>query len=127
MTESSDFLGKLPTVPDKKTESRGECEKKPAEKAVYAKKVQSRSSGFWLFLFFVYLFCSVVGTIAFFIDHFDKHNAWQIVATYFSAFFFLKRLLLKLVLNFFCWQRQERFSHGENRRNWQGTDGAPVV
>ena len=30
-----------------------------------------------------------------------------------------KKLLLRLVLNFFCWQRQERFSHGENRRNWQ--------
>lgn len=38
-----------------------------------------------------------------------------------------KKLLLDEVLNFFCWQRQERFSHGENRRNWQGTDGAPVV
>lgn len=102
MTESSDFLGKLPTVPDKKTESRGECEKKPAKKAVYAKKVQSRSSGFWLFLFFVCLFCSVVGTIAFFIDHFDKHNAWQIVATYFIAFFFLKRYLRPCVNTVFC-------------------------
>ena len=29
------------------------------------------------------------------------------------------------MLNFFCWQRQKRFSHGENRRNGQGTDGAP--
>lgn len=102
MTESSDFLGKLPTVPDKKTESRGECEKKPAKKAVYAKKVQSRSSGFWLFLFFIYLFYSVVGTIAFFIDHFDKHNAWQIVATYFIAFFFLKRYLRPCVNTVFC-------------------------
>lgn len=102
MTESSDFLGKLPTVPDKKTESRGKCEKKPAKKAVYAKKVQSRSSGFWLFLFFVCLFCSVVGTIAFFIDHFDKHNAWQIVATYFIAFFFLKRYLRPCVNTVFC-------------------------
>lgn len=39
----------------------------------------------------------------------------------------LKELLLRLVLNFFCWQRQKRFSHGENRKNLQGTDGAPVV
>ncbi len=107
MTESSDFLGKLPTVPDKKTESRGECEKKPAKKAVYAKKVQSRSSGFWLFLFFVCLFCSVVGTIAFFIDHFDKHNAWQIVATYFIAFFFLKRYLRPCVNTVFCSKDEE--------------------
>ena len=102
MTESSDFLGKLPTVPDKKTESRGECEKKPAKKAVYAKKVQSRSSGFWLFLFFIYLFYSVVGTIAFFIDHFAKHDAWHIVVTYFSAFFFLKRYLRPCVNTVFC-------------------------
>ncbi len=107
MTESSDFLGKLPTVPDKKTESRGECEKKPAEKAVYAKKVQSRSSGFWLFLFFVYLFYSIVGTIAFFIDHFDKRDAWQIVVTYFSAFFFLKRYLRPCVNTVFCSKDEE--------------------
>lgn len=107
MTESSDFLGKLPTVPDKKTESRGECEKKPAEKAVYAKKVLSRSSGFWLFLFFIYLFYSIVGTIAFFIDHFDKRDAWHIVVMYFSAFFFLKRYLRPCVNTVFCSKDEE--------------------
>lgn len=51
MTESSDFLGKLPTVPDKKTESRGECEKKPAEKAVYAKKSNRDRPDFGFFCF----------------------------------------------------------------------------
>ena len=107
MTESSDFLGKLPTVPDKKTESRGECEKKPAKKALYAKKVQSRSSGFWLFLFFIYLFYSIVGTIAFFIDHFDKRDAWHIVVMYFSAFFFLKRYLRPCVNTVFCSKDEE--------------------
>ena len=107
MTESSDFLGKLPTVPDKKTESRDECDKKPAKKALYAKKVQSRSSGFWLFLFFIYLFYSIVGTIAFFIDHFDKRDAWHIVVMYFSAFFFLKRYLRPCVNTVFCSKDEE--------------------
>lgn len=107
MTESSDFLGKLPTVPDKKTESRGECDKKPAKKALYAKKVLSRSSGFWLFLFFIYLFYSIVGTIAFFIDHFDKRDAWHIVVMYFSAFFFLKRYLRPCVNTVFCSKDEE--------------------
>lgn len=97
MTKSADILKKSTTVD--KSDNR---DKKPAKKALYAKKVQSRSSGFWLFLFFVCLFCSVVGTIAFFIDHFDKHNAWQIVATYFIAFFFLKRYLRPCVNTVFC-------------------------
>lgn len=99
MTESSDALEKeLLEEKDLREliasmRANRDKNKKPAEKALYKKKILTRSSGFWLFLFFVYLFYSVVGTIAFFIDHFDKRAAWQIVATYFTAFFFLKRYL----------------------------------
>lgn len=81
--------------------------KKACGKGCICKKVQSRSSGFWLFLFFVYLFYSIVGTIAFFIDHFDKRDAWQIVVTYFSAFFFLKRYLRPCVNTVFCSKDEE--------------------
>lgn len=102
MTKSADILKKSTTVD--KSDNR---DKKPAGKAVYAKKVQSRSSGFWLFLFFIYLFYSVVGTIAFFIDHFDKRDAWHIVVMYFSAFFFLKRYLRPCVNTVFCSKDEE--------------------
>lgn len=106
MTESSDALEK--ELLEEKAfreliaSMRANRDKKPVKKAVYAKKVQSRSSGFWLFLFFIYLFYSVVGTIAFFIDHFDKRDAWQIVAAYFTAFFFLKRYLRPRVATVSC-------------------------
>lgn len=113
MTESSDALEK--ELLEEKAfreliasiRANRDKNKKPAEKALYKKKVLTRSSGFWLFLFFVYLFYSVVGTIAFFIDHFDKHAAWQIVAAYFIAFFFLKRYLRPRVATVSCSKDEE--------------------
>lgn len=111
MTESSDALEKeLLEEKDLReliASMRANRDKKPAKKGAYAKKVLTRSSGFWLFLFFVYLFYSVVGTIAFFIDHFDKRDAWQIVAAYFTAFFFLKRYLRPRVGTVSCSKDEE--------------------
>lgn len=111
MTESSDALEKE-LLEEKAFREliasiRANRDKKPAKKGAYAKKVLTRSSGFWLFLFFVYLFYSVVGTIAFFIDHFDKRDAWQIVAAYFTAFLFLKRYLRPCVNTVFCSKDEE--------------------
>ncbi len=111
MTESSDALEK--ELLEEKAfreliaSMRANRDKKPAKKGAYAKKVLTRSSGFWLFLFFVYLFYSVVGTIAFFIDHFDKRDAWQIVAAYFTAFLFLKRYLRPRVGTVSCSKDEE--------------------
>lgn len=113
MTESSDALEKElleeKALREAITSMRANRDKnkKPAGKALYKKKVLTRSSGFWLFLFFVYLFYSIVGTIAFFIDHFDKRDAWQIVAAYFTAFFFLKRYLRPRVGTVSCSKDEE--------------------
>ncbi len=111
MTESPDALEKEllkeKALREAIASMRANRDKKPAKKALYAKKVLTRSSGFWLFLFFVYLFYSVVGTIAFFINHFDKRDAWQIVMAYFIAFLLLKRYLRPCVNTVSCSKDEE--------------------